>query len=111
MSRLLSRRDVLAKYSNGFGLVALSGLLHSENSVSGSTAAKRRGAVVPRPNAPAEHVIFCYMSGGMSHVDSFDPKPRLTQDANKDVPFNIERTQFNSNGKLMPTHWGIQTQR
>ena len=105
MSRLLSRRDVLAKYSNGFGLVALSGLLHSENSVSGSTAAKRRGAVVPRPNAPAEHVIFCYMSGGMSHVDSFDPKPRLTQDANKDVPFNIERTQFNSNGKLMPTHW------
>ena len=34
-----------------------------------------------------------------SHVDSFDPKPRLTKDHGKPMPVKIERTQFNKNGK------------
>ena len=36
----------------------------------------------------AKHVIFLYMSGGVSHVDSWDPKPKLFADAGKTVPIN-----------------------
>ncbi len=45
------------------------------------------------------------MSGGVSHVDSFDPKPRLDRDAGKPLPGPIERTQFNNNGNLLPSPW------
>jgi hypothetical protein len=40
------------------------------------------------------------MSGGVSHVDSFDPKPRLNQDHGKPMPMKLERTQFNRNGQI-----------
>jgi len=70
-----TRRELLAAAANGFGLVALSGLL-----ADGARAAPAAGAL-PTPHfAPrAKHVIFCFMDGGVSHVDSFDPKPKLDQ--------------------------------
>ncbi|MEM1294347.1 MAG: DUF1501 domain-containing protein [Verrucomicrobiota bacterium] len=86
----LSRRQMLARASSGFGLVALSGLL-----------APNAKAAKPRPKA--KNVILCYMSGGVSHVDSFDPKPRLKKEAGNDMPMKVERTQFNNNGKIMPS--------
>ena len=49
----------------------------------------------------AKHVIFLFMSGGVSHVDSFDPKPRLLKDHGKPMPVKIERTMFNKNGEIM----------
>jgi hypothetical protein len=68
--RPASRREFLAKTSNGFGLMALTGLLSREAS---STAATVPAHFVPR----ARHVIFCFMDGGPSHVDTFDYKPSL----------------------------------
>ncbi len=88
-SPTLSRRNLLARASSGFGLVALSDLLHRE-----------AFAAPSRPKAKS--VILCYMSGGVSHVDSFDPKPRLQQEAGKAMPMKVERTQFNNNGQIMP---------
>jgi hypothetical protein len=85
---------MLASSSTGFGLVALSGLLAAENAPS-----------KPPRKAKAKRVIFCYMSGGVSHVDSFDPKPRLKQEAGKPMPQPIARTQFNNNGTIMPSPW------
>src|SRR6202011_2826491 len=67
--------------------------------------------VGPRPptfKSRAKNVIFCYMSGGVSHVDSFDPKPRLQTDAGKPLPGKIERTQFNNNGNLLPSPWAFR---
>jgi hypothetical protein len=59
------------------------------------------------PSRPAPHfkpraknVIFCYMSGGVSHVDSFDPKPKLKELHGKPMPVKVERTQFNNNGNV-----------
>jgi len=49
----------------------------------------------------AKHVIFCYMSGGVSHVDSFDPKPELKRLNGQPMPVAIQRTQFNDNGRVM----------
>ncbi len=88
---LMSRRRMLAQVSTGFGAIALNGMLGS--------------ALMPRaahgaPRARAKHVIFCYMSGGVSQVDSFDPKPLLDRDHGKPMPTRIERTQFNNNGDI-----------
>jgi hypothetical protein len=96
-----SRREMLARLSNGFGLLALSGLMNER--LSGATSS----VVAPHPHFKprAKNVIFCYMSGGVSHVDSFDPKPRLAVDAGKPMPMPVARTQFNNNGTIMPAHW------
>jgi hypothetical protein len=45
------------------------------------------------------------MSGCVSHVDSFDPKPRLTQEAGRPMPMPVERTMFNNNGAIFPSPW------
>src|SRR5688572_14656689 len=65
----MDRRQMLATSANGFGLVALSSLLAKES----RAAAKTHFA--PK----AKNVIFCFMDGGVSHVDSFDPKPKLAE--------------------------------
>ena len=87
----ISRRAMLQRSSLGFGAVALDALF-------GRTA---NAAARPARRARAKNVIFCYMSGGVSHVDSFDPKPRLRELHGKPMPVAIERTQFNNNGKVM----------
>ena len=68
----LTRRELLRRCSLGFGGIALSGLLASP--AFGAEAAGKRPL-----KAKAKNVIFCYMSGGVSHVDTFDPKPKLAE--------------------------------
>ncbi|MCH2200422.1 MAG: DUF1501 domain-containing protein [Fuerstiella sp.] len=68
----LSRRGFLRNASSGFGWLALSGLL-ADRSFAGA------GAPLPPQTARAKNVIFCFMDGGPSHVDTFDPKPGLTK--------------------------------
>lgn len=92
--RCCSRRDALALFSGGFGLVALADLLAQE-------AREKPPAFAPR----AKNVILCYMSGGVSQVDTFDPKPALTKLAGKAMPVPVLRTQFNQNGMVQPSHW------
>jgi hypothetical protein len=98
----LSRRQLLAQAGCGFGAVAASALLHRE-------ATRAATGVVPALHHPARatSVIFLYMDGGVSQVDSFDPKPRLEQDAGKDPHslFKVDATQFNNIGKLLPSPW------
>ncbi len=48
------------------------------------------------------------MPGGVSHVDSFDPKPELERWKNKPMPGLVEKTQFENNGNLMPGLWEFQ---
>ena len=74
-----SRRDVLRSASAGFGWLALSGLL-GQSVARGDGAAADGQPLVPSPPTPrARNVIFCFMDGGPSHVDTFDPKPLLKQ--------------------------------
>jgi hypothetical protein len=65
--------------------------------------------VVPVNHHPAKakNVIFLYMDGGVSQVDSFDPKPRLEQDAGKNPRdlFKVDQTQFNNVGTILPSPW------
>ena len=74
---------MLGRLSNGFGALAFAGL-------SQAYSAPTRPAHF-RPKAKS--VIFLYMSGGVSHVDSFDPKPLLERTHGKPMPTPVERTQ------------------
>ena len=64
--------------------------------VGGLLAEERTDALAPKPPhfpGKAKRVIFLFMSGGVSHVDSFDPKPKLTSDHGKQVTFDHPETR------------------
>lgn len=63
----VTRRELLVSSANGFGAVALSALMSHRHS----------SAAPAQPPTKARNVIFLFMDGGVSHVDSFDPKPAL----------------------------------
>ena len=92
MHSLLSRRKMLTTCSSGFGMLALQGLL-GQNQL----------AAKPHFTPKAKSVIFCYMSGGVSHLDTFDPKPTLKKFGGQPMPVKVERTQFNNNGNVFPS--------
>ncbi|MEY3275781.1 MAG: hypothetical protein RL153_1047 [Verrucomicrobiota bacterium] len=107
--RLLSRRDMLARCSNGFGLAAFAGLAAMDRARAAAGAAPLPFA--PRPpafRARARSVIFCFMSGGVSHVDTFDPKPRLARDHGKPMPVPVRPTMFNQNGNILASPWAFR---
>jgi hypothetical protein len=84
-----SRREFLQRSGCGFGSLALAGLL--QNSLaSAATTSERRPAnsKLPQPHhrPKAKSVIFLFMEGGPSHIDTFDPKPLLNQLAGKPMP-------------------------
>ena len=87
-----TRRDVLQRALGGFGAIALQGLLAEETcadvaSASGASLVPKSPHHQPR----AKRVIFLYMTGGGSHVDSFDPKPELF--ANHGKKINVDNWQ------------------
>jgi len=93
---------MLQKCSLGFGSLALAGLLSDKAYGALGTDAKPPGPHFP---AKAKHVIFCYMSGGVSHVDSFDPKPELAKRQGQPMPVPVKPTMFNNNGNIMASPW------
>ena len=91
---------MLEQCSSGFGMLALASLLN--DSKGNRLLAETPHHQVLKLPSKAKSVILCYMSGGISHLDSFDHKPRLQQEAGKPMPMKVERTQFNNNGKIFP---------
>jgi hypothetical protein len=85
---LPSRRQWLQRMGNGFGSLALAGLLAEKAPVSGASPRADDPLAVKSPHfkARAKRVIFLFMPGGPSQVDTFDPKPRLTKDHGKPSP-------------------------
>lgn len=102
-SYLSSRRSFLQRCSTGFGAAALTAMMQQDGRGDAVPHAMAAGAAMKRFHHPpkVKHVIFCYMSGGVSHVDSFDPKPKLNDLHGQPMPVQIERTQFNQNGNVM----------
>ncbi|NBW85842.1 MAG: DUF1501 domain-containing protein [Planctomycetia bacterium] len=98
----LSRRALLRDAACGFGAVAAAALLHRES-------ARAAAGLLPALHHPerATSVIFLYMDGGVSQVDSFDPKPQLARDAGKNPRslFKVDATQFNNVGSVLPSPW------
>ncbi|MCA9194468.1 MAG: DUF1501 domain-containing protein [Planctomycetales bacterium] len=101
---VISRRRLLQQCSTGFGAVALATLMSRwcQSETNTKTQLPPGAAMRVTHHKPrAKNVIFCYMSGGVSHVDSFDPKPALQKLHGQPMPVKVERTQFNKNGQVM----------
>jgi hypothetical protein len=94
----LSRRELLKTLSCGFGYLAMAGLAQAARI---NPLAARPSLFAPR----AKRVIFLFMQGGPSQVDTFDPKPRLDADDGKDIPFNVARTRQVTPRKVLKSPW------
>ncbi len=103
----LSRRSLLKATALGFGNLALASLLSEQGRAAASDNRARDPLAVRKPHfAPrARRVIFLFMKGGPSHVDTFDPKPLLTRDDGKPLPFDKPRVQFAPTGNLLKSPW------
>src|SRR5436309_2645022 len=92
----LTRREMLANCANGFGAMALAALLHEPSFGGEAQAAPHAHGFAARPThfpAKATSVIFLYMDGGVSQVDSFDPKPRLAREHGQPIKMKVPPTQ------------------
>ncbi|MBU63370.1 MAG: sulfatase, partial [Opitutae bacterium] len=94
---LSTRRNFLQKASLGFGSLALAGLYGAP--------------MTPHHPPPAKNVIFLFMEGGVSQVDSFDYKPMLSKYHGEDprqAIGKIEATQFEKVGRVMKSPWAFK---
>jgi hypothetical protein len=94
----ITRRNFLQKSSLGFGSLALSSLYG-------------KAPVIPHYPPRAKNVIFLFMEGGVSQVDSFDYKPMLAKHHGEDprkAIGKIEATQFGNVGKVMKSPWAFK---
>jgi len=101
-NRPTSRREMLWRTSAGFAGLALAGLLSSEAKAGPDNSLAPKAGHFP---AKAKRIIFLFMHGGPSQVDTFDPKPMLDRDDGKPLPFAKPRVQFAQTGNLMRSPW------
>ncbi len=98
----MNRRELLQSAACGFGYMALAGLAAEQ-----ALAAGPKSPLAPRPThhkARAKRIIFLFMHGGPSQVDTFDHKPRLARDDGKDLPFAPAKGTTVSR-KIMASPW------
>ena len=105
----ICRRQMLHHCNIGFGALALRALLSRETRAATGAVP---GVLAPRPphhQASSRRIIFLFMKGGPSQMDTFDPKPRLTRDHGKPLPIERPRLLFHavgeSNNRLFGSPW------
>jgi len=101
----LTRRQALKNAACGFAYLALAGLTGNKASAAPDPLAPKTPHFKPR----ARRVIFLFMQGGVSHVDSYDYKPRLEKDDGKMMDFDdartLAKTGQNSTQRVMKSPW------
>src|SRR5687768_11996127 len=100
----ISRREMLSRVACGFGSVAFAALM-AEDQARSSQNSDSTGVRAPHFPPKVRNIIFLYMDGGPSQVDTFDPKPRLAQEHGKPFGMKIEPTQFNDIGRTFKSPW------
>jgi len=96
---------MLQQAANGFGALALSSLFADESKAAPSRDLSTFAPREPHYDPQVTSVIFLYMDGGVSQVDSFDPKPELDKRNGQPFPAKIEKTQFNNIGNTLASPW------
>jgi len=111
---MLTRRQMLLRCANGFGAVALTSLM-TERAFGGQLQPTQPfNPLAARPGhypAKAQRVIFLYMDGGPSQVDTFDPKPRLARENGLPIRMQAPPTQFiahDSVPRVLASPWRFQ---
>src|SRR5437870_5752340 len=110
-STFASRRDFLRQAGNGFGLLALAGLLQQKGRL--DAAIEPQNPLAPRqPHFPAQarSVIWLFMNGGPSHVDTWDYKPELAKRDGQELKGFDRNTGFFTDqvGPLLKTPFKFQ---
>lgn len=96
----LTRREALCRMGSGFGLIGLANML-GDSLLQAKVSNAAAGPLDPKPThfpARAKHVIFLFLNGGLSQVDTFDPKPMLAKYNGQPYPggnFKTERKTGN----------------
>lgn len=114
LQKPISRRQMLDVCKGGFGSLAFMSLFgalpmgcsRSEKSILEASNLNLGPHHLPK----AKNIIFLYMDGGVSQVDSFDPKPRLTKENGEDPrkKFKVDATQFDNVGKILKSPWDFK---
>jgi hypothetical protein len=92
---------MLRHFANGFGVLGLAGLFADDVLASDVAGANPLAVKLPHYPAKAKRIIFLFMSGGPSHVDTFDPKPKLTEYNGKPLPFEMPKLVRTKTGNLL----------
>ena len=105
----MTRREMLARCATGFGAIALAGLM-SERAYGSVVSSPQSASALGKPHFKprVRSVIFLYMDGGPSHVDTFDYKPMLQKHSGKsphELMGKVEDTQFANIGGMLPSPW------
>jgi hypothetical protein len=101
-----SRRQMLRTFASGFGMLGLAHLLSLDNTARGAVASSNPLSLKAPPfAAKAKRVIFLFMSGGPSHGDLFDYKPRLADFAGKPLPFEQPKLVRTRTVNVLPSPW------
>ncbi len=107
---VFSRRDMLRVSAAGFGSLALAGLTADEVRADAAREA-RANPLALKPSqfpAKAKRVIFLFMHGGPSQVDTFDYKPLLERDHGKPLPFDKPRVFSAQTGNLLKSPFAFR---
>ena len=99
----IPRRQALRNVACGFGHTALAGMLARE-----ALADQRRYAPQTHFTPRARRVIFLFMHGGVSHVDSFDPKPALDKYHGQPSPIKKPEFSFAPTGTIFRSPWAFK---
>ena len=106
-----SRRDLLRHSGGGLGIVAAAAMLSKTHAADDDGRNDSKKPFIPRPShrrTLAKHIIYLYMDGAPSQVDTWDPKPRLDKDNGKPFAMTIEPTQFNNIGTTLKSPWAFR---
>src|SRR5690349_20785530 len=104
----LSRRQMLRRTANGFGMLGLASVLGEQFRALAAASTDPLALRPPHFAAKAKRVIFLFMSGGPSHVDTFDPKPRLKVENGKPLPFEKPKLERTKTGNLLQSPWKFE---
>ena len=109
LNRTLSRRDLLRVSSTGFGGLALAAMLQEEQLRAAATGPSNGVSPLalkaPHFAPKAKRVIFLFMHGGPSQVDTFDYKPMLQRDHGKPLPFARPKVVSGATFNLLKSPW------
>src|SRR5437763_10105604 len=100
LKRPITRRDALCRMGNGFGMLAFASLVNESLLRAGASDTQDPEARKLDHPARAKRVIFLFMNGGLSQVDSFDPKPMLDKYHGQPLPGGTVATERKT-GALM----------
>ena len=88
--RAASRRDFFTRAGSGLAGIALAQMLHDDSLLAAATPADPMAPKKPDHPPTANSIIWLFMEGGPSHIDLFDPKPKLQELAGQPLPDSMK---------------------